>query len=105
VRDALLALMVAKVDLNAVVIVLLGGGFLTGLAALMKFKPEKDAIVVSAAQGAVVVQTSVIDALQEELDRARREKAEVHTELESCRKHNHDLRIEIETIRQRLGNA
>jgi hypothetical protein len=57
----------AAIDMTTVLVALLGGGFVSGVTALLKFKPEKDAVVVSAAQGAVVVQSGVIDALQEEL--------------------------------------
>lgn len=61
----------AGVDLTTVLVALLGGGLFSGIGALLRFKPEKDAVVVSAAQGAVIVQSGVIDALQEELARER----------------------------------
>lgn len=66
----------ATVDLTTLLVALMGGGFLSGCVALLKFKPERDVVVVSAAQGAVVVQSGVIDALQEELARARTELTE-----------------------------
>jgi len=52
-----------------IVSVILGGGFLGGIYALLKLRPEAGQITVSAAQGAVIVQTGVIDTLREELTR------------------------------------
>jgi len=51
--------------------VLLGGGFLSGIYMLLKLRPEAGQITVTAAQGAVIVQTGVIDTLKAELDRAQ----------------------------------
>lgn len=82
------------VNLTALAVAILGGSFVTGLVALRKVKPEKDAIVVSAAQGAVVVQSSVIDALQEELDRARDEGTVMRNDLQEARNENKRLRAE-----------
>jgi hypothetical protein len=48
---------------------LLSGSFVTAMIALLKVKPEKDAVVVTAAQGALVVQTGVLRALEAQLDR------------------------------------
>ena len=62
---------IGGIDLTAILVAILGGGFVTGLVALLRFRVDKDAVVVSAAQGAVVVQSGVIDALQDELARAR----------------------------------
>lgn len=58
-------------DLTQILIVVLGGSGISAVAALLRFKPDRDAVIVSAAQGALVVQSGVIDALQEEVDRAR----------------------------------
>lgn len=52
---------------------LFGGG---GLVALLRVNADKGKIVVEAAQGAVIVQTGVIDDLQEELARVKAELAE-----------------------------
>jgi hypothetical protein len=48
---------------------LLSGSFVTAMIALLKVNPEKDAVVVTAAQGALVVQTGVLRALEAQLDR------------------------------------
>jgi hypothetical protein len=72
----------ATIDVTVLLVALMGGGLFSGIVALLKFKPEKDAVVVSAAQGAVIVQSGVIDALQEELRRAREERDESRREAE-----------------------
>ena len=54
-----------------IVSVILGGGFLGGIYALLKLRPEAGQITVTAAQGAVIVQTGVIDTLKSELTRAQ----------------------------------
>ncbi len=58
----------------AVVIALLGGG---GIYALLKVRPEASKISVDAAQGAVIVQTGVIDSLREENTRLANRLSEV----------------------------
>lgn len=56
-----------------------GGGLVTAIVALYKVKPEAGQIVVSAAQGALVVQTGVIENLQKEIIR-------LSTEIENLKK-------------------
>ncbi len=58
----------------AIVIALLGGG---GVYALVKVRPEASKISVDAAQGAVIVQTGVIDSLREENQRLAQRLSEV----------------------------
>jgi len=66
-------------DLLTVTITLAGGGgVLGGLYALLKLRPEAGQITVSAAQGAIIVQTGVIENLQKEITRL----SQHHTELE-----------------------
>jgi len=67
----------ALVDLTAGVVGLLGGGLLAGLAALVKARPERDAIVITQAQGALTVQSGVIDTLREEIARLERQLVQV----------------------------
>lgn len=52
-----------------VVTALIGGGFLAGVAALLKIRPEAGQVAVLAAQGAVIAQTSVVDNLKNEMAR------------------------------------
>jgi hypothetical protein len=58
-------------SLPYIVSVVLGGGFLGGIYALLKLRPEAGQITVTAAQGAVIVQTGVIDTLKSELIRSQ----------------------------------
>lgn len=52
-----------------IAVVLLGGGLLIGLASYIKARPEANQIIVTSAQGAVIVQSGVLDDLHEELAR------------------------------------
>lgn len=95
--------MATAIDLNGLLVVVMGGGFLTGVVALLKFKPEKDAVVVSAAQGAVVVQSGVIDALQEELARARSERDEARKNCEAAEAKAAYLRRQLKSVGEEPG--
>lgn len=95
--------MATAIDLNGLLVVVMGGGFLTGVVALLKFKPEKDAVVVSAAQGAVVVQSGVIDALQEELARARSERDEARKNCEAAEVKVTYLRRQLKSVGEEPG--
>jgi predicted RNase H-like nuclease (RuvC/YqgF family) len=59
-----------------------GGGLVSAAVALYKVKPEAGMIVVSAAQGALVVQTGVIDNLQKEITRLGQEVEELKAKLD-----------------------
>lgn len=65
--------MIANLDFSAMLTGIIsfigGGGIVTAIVALYKVKPESGQIVVTAAQGALVVQTGVIDNLQKEIKR------------------------------------
>ena len=66
-------------DPLTIVIAIAGsGGACGGLYALLKLRPEAGQITVSAAQGAVIVQSGVIENLQKEIVRL----SEHHTQLE-----------------------
>ena len=76
---------------NVIVGLLGGGGLLGGLYALLKLRPEAGQITVTAAQGAVIVQTGVIENLKKEIGRLADHLAEVEmegasreVELENC---------------------
>lgn len=54
-------------DLAPLIIAVIGGGGLVGaVAAFLKIRPEAGQIAVNASQGALIVQTGVIDTLREE---------------------------------------
>lgn len=61
------------------------GGIVASVVALLKVRPEAGQIVVTAAQGALIVQSGVIEELRKELDRV---KIEYTHEI-------HDLRDEL----------
>lgn len=61
---------------------IVGAGGLGGLLiAIIKLRPEAGQIAVTAAQGAVIVQTGVIDDLQEELSRQKDKVAALERDL------------------------
>jgi threonine dehydratase len=65
-----------------VVSIIGGGGLIAGIVALLKLRPEAGQILVTTAQGVVIVQTTVIDNLQKELTRMGKELDELR---EECR--------------------
>ncbi len=69
--------------LVSLIIGLFGGG---SLVALLKVKVDKNQIVISAAQGAVIIQSGVIDDLQEELSRIKVNLTECLNELHKAEK-------------------
>lgn len=59
-------------DPTAIIISVIGAGGVGGvLIGLLKVRKEGDSIVVTAAQGALVVQSGVLDEVQDELRRSR----------------------------------
>lgn len=62
---------------------LFGGG---GVVAMMKVGKEGSRIIVSAAEGAVVVQVKVIETLQSDLRAARTEIATMRTDLQAAQR-------------------
>ncbi len=55
--------------LTGIISFVFGGGLVTAIIALYKVKPEAGQIVVTAAQGALLVQSGVIENLQKEINR------------------------------------
>lgn len=77
------------------------GGLLGAVIAWRKIQPEKDSIVVTAAQGALVVQSGVLDELREELQRIRADHEELRGEIRRVRSERDELRTKnIELQRQ-----
>lgn len=85
--------------LVALIVGLGGGG---GLAALIKLRPERGRIVIDAAQGAVVVQATVIDDLQDELARV---KAELAAEREARQAERAEYQRELTDLRSRVARV
>ena len=71
-----------------VVSIIGGGGLIAGIVALLKLRPEAGQILVTTAQGVVIVQSTVIDSLQKELSRVGSELDELR---EECRKREGEL--------------
>lgn len=83
-------------DVIVLAVGILGSGGLIGaVIALLKLRPEAGQIMVTTAQGVVIVQTGVIDSLRSELKR-------VSDELDELRTENANLRLR---IRQLEGKA
>lgn len=87
---------------NIIIAVVGSGGFLGGIYALLKLRPEAGQITVTAAQGAILVQTGVIDTLREELIRVRAELHAVEKENEALRAANKELRDKLLELEQRM---
>lgn len=58
--------------LSTLVVVILGGGFVGGIVALLKLKPEGDQILVSSAKDVVLIQKGALDDLRLERDEDRK---------------------------------
>lgn len=61
--------LISSDTLSVLTILIGGGGIATGVVALFKIKPEVARVTVSAAEGAVLVQTGVIASLRAEIER------------------------------------
>lgn len=84
----------------AVIVAVFGGG---GLAMLLRLGADKGKIVIEAAQGAVVVQTGVIDALQEELNRLKAEVDRLRTERDAEARRRHEQDTELAALRAEVA--
>jgi hypothetical protein len=79
-------------DLVVLAVGIVGSGGLTGaLIAVLKFRPEAGQVLVTTAQGVLIVQTGVIDSLRDELKR-------VSDKLEQMEKENAGLRARIREL-------
>ena len=86
----------------ALIVAVLGGG---GIVALIKAKPERSLISVNAAQGAVIVQSGVIDSLRADLEAARGEIRELRShmiEMAALREQVRGLEAENGNLRARI---
>jgi predicted nucleic acid-binding Zn-ribbon protein len=110
---------------NSLLIVLvstiLGGGFLGGVVAYRKLKPETDQIIVSSAKDVVVIQRETLEEMRKDRadDRQRMDEiearftaqaktaaaalAECHAEREEFRSDNAELRNRIEHLEAELA--
>lgn len=89
--------------ITGVVMALLGVFSGGTIVALFRVGPDRNKIVIEAAQGAVIVQTSVIDELQKERAEMRAELARVKTDLEQIRAREAELAAENAALRRRVA--
>lgn len=86
-------------DTRTIVIVIAGllgsSGFLGGIYALLKLRPEAGQITVATAQGVLVMQTSVIDDLREE-------NARLQGRIDALEAENSSLMRRLEAIEYKL---
>lgn len=87
------------------IVAITGGTFITGLVAWFRFRADKSSgsIIVSAAQGAVVVQTGVIKSLEEQLERRAEEYNELRARLDTLESERHQLQDQYDDLEARLA--
>lgn len=83
--------------LEVFAIVIGSGGLIAGIATLFKMRPEANKITVDAAQGAIIVQTSVIKNLENEIHRLN---DLIEEERKICDKRIDEAYKEIEELKQ-----
>lgn len=92
--------------LTTVVSLILGGGFITGIVALVKLRPEGDQILISSAKDVVVIQKGALDDLRKQMDemevRFDRQTQTSAAALAECHRERDDLRSEL--VAERLSN-
>lgn len=86
----------------SIITLLGGGGFLTAIILLLKARPEVGQIVVTSAQGAVIVQTGVIDNLNKELKRVNDENAQLRDRLNREIKEREALQDKLDLLEDKL---
>lgn len=82
----------------AAIAAIFGGGLIAGIAVLLKVRPESGQIVVTAAQGAVIVQSAVIDDLTEEMQRQRGRVDDLQRDLIDAVTESVRLRQRVQTL-------
>lgn len=73
------------------------GGIVAAIVALLKVRPETGQILVTTAQGVVIMQSGVIERLEKEIKR-------LSDELEEMRTENQKLRNRIREVEKQNGN-
>lgn len=90
-------------DIVLLVCTLIGStGVIGAIVAFYKLKPETGQILVSTAQGVVIMQTGVIESLREDLQEVRVTIKELRVELKQTKK---DCDTEIAALTERLKAA
>lgn len=97
----------------AVIVAVIGGGGVAGIiTAIFRLRPDTNRVTVSAAEGAVIVQTGVIESLSEEnkrlhkrisdLEETMRSLTEMRTRIAALETENRVLLVENEGLRERV---
>jgi chromosome segregation ATPase len=90
---------VSTLAVSLLVLAVGGGGIVGAIVAFRKLVPERESIIVTAAQGAIVIQGSVLDELREEIDRLNSRLQEVRDDAHELRQEVGLMRLENETLR------
>lgn len=78
--------MIDGLNVTAILVALIGsGGIIGSVIAFFKLRPEVGQIVVTAAQGALIVQTGVLESLRDELARVKAIIRSMELENDECR--------------------
>lgn len=88
----------SQTTVQLVTAVIGAGGLLTGIVAFLKLRPENDSVVVTAAQGALLVQSGVVDELKEELGRAKQMNIDQGTEIIELRREVREMRRDLRAV-------
>lgn len=82
----------ARTAVTAIVTGLLSGGLVTAVVALFRVNADRGKVVIETAQGAVIVQTGVMDELRKELHRLQEAVSERNAEVDRLRAEVVELR-------------
>jgi hypothetical protein len=89
---------------------LFGGGFLAAVIKFAKMRPEIGQVLVTSAEGVVVIQEKLIDNLQEEIDRQakiivelRKELDALYTKTREQDKALRDMLEKFDTVQKEMG--
>lgn len=88
-----------------VVVALLGsGGILGGVYALLKLRPEAGQIIVTQAQGAVIVQSNVIKDLEAQNTRLTERVTQAEAKANVAEHENRELKVENSKLKDRVSD-
>lgn len=87
-------------DIVGLIVAIGSGGLIGGIVALYKMRPEAGQITVSAAQGALIVQTGVIDTLRFEIKRLTEHVDALEKENENCSQRLRAMSERVDSLEQ-----
>jgi uncharacterized coiled-coil DUF342 family protein len=92
----------ATINLTNVLVALIGGGFVTSIGALLKWRPEKDGLIVTSAGKVVGMQSEFLDDLRDELKASKAEILSLGQRVESMQTRFDGLREERDALHAEL---